>query len=343
LTAVELQGPVEAAVITDAAALQDHTATAVAAQQILGMGGQHQGSGLLDELVEMAAGLALEPLITGGQPLIKGQSLHRPEGDQREGEAGAHAQRPGFDRRGQGVAEFGEGADLGEVVLPALLAGAMQLVAVAGQLQAAELLGEAQGLFDHRGQGRPMAFDPSACGAVDGAEQAQQGGFAAAVVAEQADAFARVDAQIELVKGEGPQAAGALAFQQHAAQGAALVLAAQIDAHLVQLHVGRVAGVGGCGPRLLLLVEVVFPQQAGVAAAAAFAGQLFAQLQPALRLQGQQLLAEGGRAIEQRAHGSQGGLGNLAQGVGLPHGLVQVLGGGQPVRGHTLELAGGLG
>ena len=59
----------------------------------------------------------------------------------------------------------------------------------------------------------------------------------------------------------------------------------------MKLHVGRVVGVGACGRRLLLLAEVVFPQQAGIAAAAAFAGQLFAQLQAALSLQGQQLLA----------------------------------------------------
>ena len=53
LTAVKLQGPIKAAVITDAAPLKNHTSAAVAAQQILGMGGEHQGSGLIDEAVEM--------------------------------------------------------------------------------------------------------------------------------------------------------------------------------------------------------------------------------------------------------------------------------------------------
>ena len=71
-----------------------------------------------------------------------------------------------------------------------------------------------------------IAADLAAGGAVNASKETQQGGFAAAVVAEEADPLSVTDSEIKMVKGQRAKATATLAIQDDPTQRTALIPAA---------------------------------------------------------------------------------------------------------------------
>ena len=175
------------------------------------MGDEDEGHTLGAEFGDSGVAFVLEGLVAHGEDLVGeedvGLQVHR------HGEAQAHLHAGGVILEG-GVDEVGQLREFDDV-LDALLGIAVAKTVEAGVEKdvfiAAEFRMEADAKLNEWGDAA-TGDDPTLAGLQDAGDDLQQGAFAGTVVAEQAQGFARLHAQVDIVQGEEMLAALALAL-----------------------------------------------------------------------------------------------------------------------------------
>lgn len=226
------------------------------------MRGEHEDAGARDELLEAGAGFGHEGGVDGANAFVEEEDFGFDAGDHAEGEADAHAGGVGAKRHGEVIAELGEFGDFIHF-LPHLAAGLSQEEAadddvfVAGDFRVhahAEIEDGGHAAADIGG---------AAGGFVDSGEQAQERGFAGAIVPDEANAVAFAQVQVDIAEGfddhhiVGIAANGATSCAQEGFfHGAGFgVEDGEVDAGAVGVNGNHGAGpfwvksrgVGGCG------------------------------------------------------------------------------------------------
>lgn len=175
------------------------------------MGDKDEGHALGAEFGDPGVAFFLEGLVAHGEDFVGkedvGLQVHR------HGEAQTHLHAGGVILEG-GVDEVGQLREFDDV-LDALLGVAVAKTVEAGVEKdvfiAAEFGMEADAKLNKRCD-PATGDDPALAGLQDAGDDLQQGAFAGAVVPEQAQGFARLDAQVNIVQGEEMLAALALAL-----------------------------------------------------------------------------------------------------------------------------------
>ena len=169
-------------------------------QELVGVRGEHEDAGLGHQGGEPLAGLRHECGVHRADPLVEQQDLRLDGGHHTEGEAHAHTGGVGAQRHGEVVAELTELGDVVHLLLHGALGLAEEQAADDDVLVAGDLRVHAHTQVEHGGDAA-LDHGGTAGRLVDAGEQPQQGGLAGAVVADQSDAVALLEVDVDVAEG----------------------------------------------------------------------------------------------------------------------------------------------
>lgn len=151
-------------------------------------------------LGDVLQGLDLEAGVAGGEGLVHEEDLGGEAGGDREAEAGGHAGTVVLDGHVHEALEFGEGDDLGEEMVDVARGEAEERAVEIDVFEAGEFGMEAGAEFEE-GADAAAGVDLAGVGGHDAGEDLEQGRFAGAVEADQAEGFALLDLEGDVAQG----------------------------------------------------------------------------------------------------------------------------------------------
>src|SRR5215831_15715243 len=198
------------------AALQLHAAAAELADQRFRMAGEDDDRGAVKKAFDALVRLLAEGFVAGADAFVDQENIALRRGGDGKGQPREHAGRIGSQRQRQEITQFGEVGDLVELGCDLTPVHAQHVAAQINVLDSGRFEIHAGGRIEQRAD---IAFDGDGAAArlVDAGEHAQQRRLARTVVADETDAVAVIDLEVEAVDGtHGDDVAG---IRHHATAG----------------------------------------------------------------------------------------------------------------------------
>ena len=184
LTLVRAHDIFDAADHLDGAVVDPHRGLAQPGQKLVGMAGEHQNSGALDETLQPRLSLLQEVRVDCADSLVQKQDLGIDAGDHPHRQPHPHAGGVGAQGHRQIIAELGEVRDLVDLGQH-LLAGLPEKQSADDDvLETGDLGVHPDAEVEHRGHASVHGGDPAGR-LVDPGQQPQQRGFAGAIVPDE--------------------------------------------------------------------------------------------------------------------------------------------------------------
>lgn len=184
----------------DFAVVDPQRGVAELGEEVVGVRGENEDAGARDELLEAGAGLGHEGGVDGADAFVEEEDFRFNTGDHAEGEADAHAGGVGAQRHREVVAELGEFGDFIHLLFH-LAAGLPQEKAADDDIFIAGDFGVHADAEIEDGGHAAADIGGAAGGFVDSGKQAQQRGFAGAIVSDQAYAVAFAQVEVDIAEG----------------------------------------------------------------------------------------------------------------------------------------------
>ncbi len=177
------------------------------------VGDEDEGHALSAEISDLRVAFFLEGLVAHGEDLVGQEDVGLQVDGHGETQAHLHAGGVVFEGGVDEVLEFGELNDVLDALLGVAVAETVEAGVEEDVFVAAELGMEADAKLDERGDAA-VGDDLPLTGFQDAGDDLQQGALAGAVVPQQAQGLALLDAQVDIVQGQEVLAALALALME---------------------------------------------------------------------------------------------------------------------------------